>query len=156
MVTSRIDSLQLDEISILKAASVLGNQIELPVLRRLILEELRDPQFDSTLSALGQYELLIKSDSGEQGYKFRHDIIRRVVYDQLTSSQREKLHRDTAHAIESIHSNQLETQFAILAHHWSMARVPIATVNSGGTLAAKQALASGAYTEADRLLQHLP
>jgi tetratricopeptide (TPR) repeat protein len=152
LVTSRLDSLLPDEILTLKAASVLGNQLEVPVLRHVISQESRDYHLNSALSALVRYQLLTKSDDGERRYQFRHDIIRRVAYDELTSSQREKLHRDTALAIENVHRNQLESQFAILAHHWSMARVPVATVKYAD-LAASQALGSGAYAEADRLLQ---
>jgi class 3 adenylate cyclase/tetratricopeptide (TPR) repeat protein len=152
LVTSRIDSLGADEVFILKAASVLGNQLEVPVLKHVLFQELQDSQLDSTLSALVQYQLLAASDDAERSYQFRHDIIRRVAYDQLTSSQREKLHADAARAIESVHGNRLELQFAILAHHWSMARVPIATIKYAD-LAAKQALESAAYAEADRLLQ---
>jgi class 3 adenylate cyclase len=152
LVTSRLDSLQRDEISTLKAASVLGNLLELPVLRHVMSQESRDSQFSNALSSLVKYQLLTKSDDGGRTYQFRHDIIRRVTYDQLTSSQREKLHRETARAIESVHINRLESQFAILAHHWSMARAPVAIIKYSD-LAAEQALGSGAYSEADRLLQ---
>jgi class 3 adenylate cyclase len=152
LVAGRLDSLQPDEIVTLKTASVLGNQVEVPVLAYVISQESKNHPLNSVLSALVQFQLLTKSSDGEQRYQFRHDIIRRVAYDQLTSNQREELHRNSARAIEDVYRTQLEPQFAILVHHWSMARVPVATVKYAD-LAASQALGSGAYAEADRLLQ---
>ena len=152
LVTSRLNSLQRDEISVLKAASVLGNLLDFPVLRHVLSQEIRDSQLNNALLGLARCQLLTESDDGGRTCHFRHEIIRRVTYDQLTSSEREKLHREMARAIECVHINQLESQFATLAHHWSMARAPAAAVKYSD-LAADQALGSGAYSEAERLLQ---
>jgi class 3 adenylate cyclase/tetratricopeptide (TPR) repeat protein/energy-coupling factor transporter ATP-binding protein EcfA2 len=151
LVASRLDALELNESVVVKAASVLGNQFDLPVFAGVVANKLHGVDLAAVLARLDRHHIL--SAIGEDSrYRFHHDIIRRVAYDQLTSSQKKDLHREAACVIESVYGGKLAPYFAILAQHWSAAGVPAATVKYSD-LAAAQALASGAFVEAERLLQ---
>jgi DNA-binding SARP family transcriptional activator/tetratricopeptide (TPR) repeat protein len=61
---------------------------------------------------------LLIADDGT--YQVEHELMRRVVYDDLPLSRRLDLHRRIALAIEQRRPDQVE----LLAHHFSTARVP--------------------------------
>ncbi len=56
----------------------------------------------------------------ETGFSLEHELVRRVVYDDLPTSRRLDLHRRIAQAVESHRPEEVE----ILAHHFVTARMP--------------------------------
>jgi DNA-binding SARP family transcriptional activator/tetratricopeptide (TPR) repeat protein len=79
-------------------------------------------------SALGEGDSLAAVDDlvrrrlltgGEGSFQVEHELMRRVVYDDLPLSRRLDLHRRIALAIEERRPEQIE----VLAHHFSTARV---------------------------------
>ncbi len=150
-VASRLDSLVPENELAVKAASVLGERFDAALLQRL-LPDLQNPDgLDAVLDHLVRDQLI--RATGESGsYAFCHTLIREAAYTQLTPSQTRAVHRSAADGIEVLHAGHLPPHYAALAHHWSKADVPVSTVRYA-ELAASQALASGAYLEADRLLR---
>src|SRR5262249_29444320 len=60
-------------------------------------------------------------ESAESGYRFRHAMIRQVVYQELSAERRAWLHEQVAKALEALAPQQLDEQAAILAHHYEYA-----------------------------------
>ena len=79
------------------------------------------------------------------GYAFPHDLIRQVFYGELLPGERRRLHRRVAGALAS----QPEPDPALLALHWQLADCPDRAAPAA-LLAARQAVTSRAYPEADR------
>ena len=79
------------------------------------------------------------------GYAFPHDLIRQVFYGQLLPGERRRLHRRVAGALAA----QPEPDPALLALHWQLADCPDRAAPAA-LLAARQAVTSRAYPEADR------
>ena len=79
------------------------------------------------------------------GYAFPHDLIRQVFYGQLLPGERRRLHRRVADALAA----QPEPDPALLALHWQLADCPDRAAPAA-LLAARQAVTSRAYPEADR------
>ena len=79
------------------------------------------------------------------GYAFPHDLIRQVFYGQLLPGERRRLHRRVAGALAA----RPEPDPALLALHWQLADCPDRAAPAA-LLAARQAVASRAYPEADR------
>jgi DNA-binding SARP family transcriptional activator/predicted negative regulator of RcsB-dependent stress response len=55
------------------------------------------------------------------GYRFRHGLIRQVLYDELTLHRRIWLHGQAAQALERLYINQLDEQAAIFVYHYERA-----------------------------------
>jgi DNA-binding CsgD family transcriptional regulator/tetratricopeptide (TPR) repeat protein len=79
------------------------------------------------------------------GYAFPHDLIRQVFYGQLLPGERRRLHRRVAGALAA----RPEPDPALLALHWQLADCPDRAAPAA-LLAARQAVTSRAYPEADR------
>jgi DNA-binding CsgD family transcriptional regulator/tetratricopeptide (TPR) repeat protein len=79
------------------------------------------------------------------GYVFPHDLIRQVFYGQLLPGERRRLHRRVAGALAA----RPEPDPALLALHWQLADCPDRAAPAA-LLAARQAVTSRAYPEADR------
>ncbi|HNP29028.1 MAG TPA: AAA family ATPase [Nitrospirales bacterium] len=151
MITSRLDTLSPDELIAMRAACVVGDRFQEGLIQLVHPEKPRGIELTRVLGALVRQQLLVEVEGDEKTYEFRHALIREGTYGQLTSSQKKELHHETARAFEFLHSSRLAPYFAILAHHWSKAGEQNLTVRYSD-LAASQALSSGAYQEAHRLL----
>jgi DNA-binding CsgD family transcriptional regulator len=79
------------------------------------------------------------------GYAFPHDLVRQVFYGQLLPGERRRLHRRIAGA----QAARPEPDPALLALHWQLADCPDRAAPAA-LLAARQAVTSRAYPEADR------
>ncbi|HLX78642.1 MAG TPA: hypothetical protein VKR27_07120, partial [Acidimicrobiales bacterium] len=88
-------------------------------------------------------------------FRFSHDLVRESLYEELTSTNRMRLHRHAAEALRSIYSNDEESHLAELAHHYFEAAPlgdPSAAVEYARRAAASAANAL-AYEEAASLYQ---
>ena len=54
-------------------------------------------------------------------YRFAHELVREVLYDELPTTRAMTLHRRVAEALESIYAAELDPHAAELAHHFAMA-----------------------------------
>ncbi|MGI9510629.1 MAG: hypothetical protein ACR2QJ_14910, partial [Geminicoccaceae bacterium] len=151
LIASRLDSLRPPELLMLKAASVIGSQFDLTLLGRVVPEQPQATMLMQSAANLLSHHLVQVIDRAASIYRFQHDLIREVVYGQLTRDQRQLLHNRAAMAIEDVHGENLAAQFASLADHWSKADEGSKTLLYA-ELAAEQAIRSGGYTEARRLL----
>lgn len=153
LISSRLDTLNPEEELTLRTASVLGDRFERPILAATYPETASDKTLDDALNGLIAHELLAdRSGDGAASFAFPHALIRTATYQQMTSTQRQDLHGRAAETYESLYGEDLSPHFAILAHHWSQTDRLERTVHYSD-LAATQALSSGAYLEAERLLQ---
>lgn len=57
----------------------------------------------------------------DSGYRFRHGLIRQVIYDELSSHRRAWLHGQVAQTLEQLSLDQLDEQASILARHYERA-----------------------------------
>jgi class 3 adenylate cyclase len=151
MIASRLDALSAAEDLALKSASVIGDRFSVELIARVYPGGTRGDILDVALDQLAKRQLVVRDENVDGCFAFPHAMIREVTYGQLTLDQRRELHRRAAVAIEQMYHDDLRPHFAALAHHWSQAGVPSATVRYAD-LAASQALLAGAFEEADRLL----
>lgn len=100
----------------LSTAAVIGREFEFDVLRRAVrmpAGELLDA-LDLTLAG----RLLEETKSG---YRFRHPLIRRVLYDSLSRARRAWLHGETAEAMEALFGRRpgdIDQRIEELAFHY--------------------------------------
>ena len=152
LITSRVDNLTPDEVTVLKTASVIGDSFVLPVLEASCPVESSQNHLRSVVQRLERHQLIVSENQAERTFAFCHQLIREVVYNLLPYIHRRALHRSVATSLEMIHTHNLSLQYDVLAHHWAMAGVPEPTVKYAD-LAAYRALRTGAYSEAESLLE---
>ena len=103
----------------LAAGSVLGAEIELAVLERMI-----DADTDRLLElmelALAE-RVLIESPESVGRYAFAHALIRETIYEQLSATRRARLHLRAGQALEALKADQLDDHAEQLAHHFAQA-----------------------------------
>ena len=152
LIASRLDALSPSEDLALKAASVLGDGFSLDSIAQVYPGSRDFDGLQALLTGLTERQLLRANPDADR-FTFQHALIREVTYNQLTLEQRRDLHRRVAETIERRHAADLRPHFATLAHHWLLAEDAAATLRFAD-LAASQALAAGAFEEAERLLGH--
>ncbi|HZD55555.1 MAG TPA: tetratricopeptide repeat protein [Anaerolineales bacterium] len=118
LILARFDRLEPYYRSVLQAASVIGKEFGLPLLRELVPSS-DDFQLRQVLSRLTEREFVFPRDSfPESEYAFRHVLTSDAVYSTLLRQDRGELHGRAGEAIERLYADQIDTQVEVLAAHF--------------------------------------
>jgi class 3 adenylate cyclase/tetratricopeptide (TPR) repeat protein len=143
LLAARLDRLPLDQLELVGAASVVGNEFwprAVAALSPAAVGEL-----DGALSALEGRELIqagATTITGEQGFGFRHALIRDAAYESLTKQARAELHERFANWMEDDQRERLAELEALLGYHLEQAhryRVELAPVDTRSRALAQRA-----------------
>jgi tetratricopeptide (TPR) repeat protein len=115
LMTARIDTLPRAERLLLREASVLGNRVDLGLLRELFGADERD-----TAAALARLDDFLLPE-GPGMLRFRHDLLRVAAYQALSFRRRRELHGRTAEIVEARAEGDPEEQAELLALHFGAA-----------------------------------
>jgi tetratricopeptide (TPR) repeat protein len=121
VVSRRLMRLSEDATQVLTVAAVGGPAVSLALLERV---PDASPSPDALLDALDEAvraRVLSESDRLPGRYTFAHSLVRQAVYLDLTAARRGRLHRQVAHALEDLYSEELEDHLHELAHHYAQA-----------------------------------
>ncbi len=103
LLRERVARLGAQVESGLSAAAVLGREFDYETLRGVTV--LPDNELLDALDAALAAHLLAETESG---YRFRHALIRRALYDSLHHARRAQLHTRAAEAIEAVSARRPE------------------------------------------------
>jgi len=153
LLGARIDQLPTAERSVLERGAIEGEVFHRGAVQALAPEE---PHVTSRLAALVRKEL-IRPDaplfSGEDGFRFRHILIRDAAYDALPKATRAGLHERFATWLEE-HGTALVELDELLGYHLEVAcryRADLGMLDDGTlAAAARRRLTAGAYRAARR------
>jgi transcriptional regulator with AAA-type ATPase domain/tetratricopeptide (TPR) repeat protein len=116
VLLARIERLPEAPRRLLQAASVLGRQAPLLLLRALWAEP---EELDALLLELANLEFLYEMSGVEETtYMFRHSLTQEVAYETLAPSRRQTLHEVVGHALEALYTDRLEEACDRLAYHY--------------------------------------
>jgi DNA-binding SARP family transcriptional activator/tetratricopeptide (TPR) repeat protein len=118
VITRRIGRLSPLTAEVLTSAAVVGRDFRLGVV-----EQLMDATAEAVLSGLEQSiaaGLVVESPDRVDVFAFSHQLVRDVLYGQLSTSRRVRLHHRVALALEAIGDRQ-DVSPAELAHHFELA-----------------------------------
>lgn len=101
LLHGRVSRLGPEVDTTLTAAAVIGREFSFDILRGVA--DLPDGQVLAALDAALMGRLL---DETDYGYRFRHPLIRRSLYDALSRVRRARLHGQTAETIETLQARQ--------------------------------------------------
>ncbi|MGM0510947.1 MAG: tetratricopeptide repeat protein, partial [Thermoplasmatota archaeon] len=116
VVLNRLSDLSDEDMCILEAASVIGNEFTSD-----ILDELVDVNKLALLRALNKIEKkyqLIHSEGGK--YRFDHNMVRETIYNGLTEETRRKYHLSVAEKYAEKYGDDLDEVIEKVAHHYLM------------------------------------
>ena len=116
VVRARVDMIDQQSRSVLRLASIIGQEVPLLLLERILPQGI---QLADCLETLQELELIRMIRAfPEVVYRFNHYITQKVVYETILPSQRRLLHNRVGQAIESLCSDSLEEQVEALARHY--------------------------------------
>jgi class 3 adenylate cyclase len=146
IIASRIDALSADGQRTLKTAAVLGQQVDLSLLRA-VAPELSGDTLTSVLGDLVRQRFFVSDgDPAQSALRFSHALVRSAAYDLMLFQTRTDLHRSVAEAIERRSPHGLGGH-SLLVHHWSRARNETKTAEHAER-AADEAVQQGTFPEA--------
>lgn len=137
-VLRRVEALTERQRKILSTAAVIGNSFPVDVLLATLGESDAGPvdgSPDGLQEDVGEEELLLALDDLQhrgllqevdrfEGYRFRQQIVREVLYRDLGKASRRLLHRHVAESIESVYSARRAAHLYDLAYHYQRGRDP--------------------------------
>ncbi len=145
VVHHRLSRLEPETTAMLEVAAVAGRQFDLSTLG--------DDGFVASLLEEAIASGMIEEVPGRTlTHRFSHELVRRALYDRLTSVRRAELHDQVGRALERANVTNLDRVVTDLAHHFAFA----APLDGGeraveyNLRAARAALAAIAYEEAAR------
>ncbi|MDX1658227.1 MAG: BTAD domain-containing putative transcriptional regulator [Nitriliruptorales bacterium] len=146
VVADRVEQLSDDTREVVAVAAVAGERVEHRLLDAV------DRVGSGLVGALREaVEHHVLVPEGE-GYRFRHALVREVIYDDLLPGERSSLHRVIAETLRSnphVAVGGREHVDAELAHHYTVAN-DLEQAFEASVRAAERATTTAAYTEALR------
>ncbi|MCH8291957.1 AAA family ATPase [Candidatus Poribacteria bacterium] len=141
---SRLPVLSSGDLRLLKLASVVGAQFDVPILAYLGRQSEEDViECLSRLSALH----LIRETSDREGFRFWHALTRDALYGQLLTPDRRALHRRVAQYLLHQKMAQQENYEGTIGYHLESAKEHPEAVHHY-IIAAEHAASLGAFAEA--------
>jgi predicted ATPase len=111
LIASRVDRLPAGEREVLELAAVVGTRFSRESVAALAPDGLRD-RLDELLAALVRKELLRPRDDG---YAFRHQLVRDAAYDAMSKRDRAGLHERCAELAGPVEAEHHRARAAALA-----------------------------------------
>jgi class 3 adenylate cyclase/tetratricopeptide (TPR) repeat protein len=127
LIQARIDSLTVDERSVLEDAAILGRRGSAEALRIMAAEYQGLHDITAAVAGLAEKELL---EVGDERWAFRSDLVRDVAYGTLTKARRAAGHAGIAKYME-VHVAEHEPTAAVIdriANHYALAAELVAEV----------------------------
>jgi DNA-binding CsgD family transcriptional regulator len=119
MIGMRMNRLSEPTNRVLALASIIGMVFSQEELTRLA-DDVKDLDVPSALEEALQEGILVDArDAGS--YQFHHALVREVLYDELTSIRRSRLHLKFAQDLERVHGDNTSPFVSRLAEHYRAA-----------------------------------
>jgi len=146
-LVARLDRLPPRDCRVLLAASVVGRECTLSILRSI--SGIEPAALPAILGRLQRADLLYAtgSQAAEPEYVFKHALVQEVAYGRLSAAERRLLHLSVVDTIERLYVDRLAEQVSRLAHHAVRGEDRIRAVRylmqAGQKSAARSALVEG-------------
>ena len=151
-IGGRLHRLSPECVRLLQAASVVGHEVPIPLAAAVAGVPVA--------GCLGPFDEAVAAGFVEVGpaptaYQFTHALVRDAIEAGLPTSERVRLHRRAAEAIEQANGGRIEPHLFDLARHWEVAAVQgdTATAAMWAGRAAEEAMRGLAFEEAARLFR---
>lgn len=116
IVSLRLAQITPDARHLLEVASVIGRSFRLDVIR--LAAQIDEARLVGGLDELWRRQLI--REQGENQYDFYHEMLRQVVYQDLSRARRRHLHRIVAQALRQVNVDNLDQVCVELASHYEI------------------------------------
>ncbi len=118
VLAARIDRLETHEKALLQELAIIGRAFPLSLVRKVVARS--EDELYRLLSSLQAKEFLYEQPAlTEVEYIFKHALTQEVAYGTVLQEQRKSLHEQTARAIETLYTANLDDHYSELAHHYT-------------------------------------
>jgi len=118
VIMARVDSLPDRAKGVLQTGSVVGREFSHDLINRVMV--LPEQELLSHLSALKGSEVVYERGIYPQStYIFKHALTQEVSYNSLLLKRRKEIHEEIGEVIETLYSDRLDEQCALLAYHYA-------------------------------------
>ncbi len=118
VIKRRVERLDKDTRVIIEKASVIGDSVPYALLKDILdIDEIDMLEHVDILLSSG----LWYEDPSEETFSFSHNLIHKVVYDDVSELMKPGLHRTVAESIERVYENTLEERYSDLGYHYRRA-----------------------------------
>ena len=133
---------------LLRTASIIGRDFDLPLLRVLSPEFKETELLESLDEALG-IRIVESLPARSGGYRFSHALIQQAVYEEIPPMRKAQAHAAVANTLEELHSNNLDEHAGELARHFAEAEAVFGTEKMVrySLIAGERALEAFAYEQ---------
>lgn len=148
VIGRRLDRLPTRSRELLTLGAVIGRDFTVDVLERVAAEPAEEILELVDEAIVAGVVLDLVEDPGR--FRFSHGLVRDVLYEELSSGDRVRLHRTVGEALEEVYAGDRESHVAELAHHFFEA-APTGRVDEAvdyAVAAGERAVAQLAYEEA--------
>lgn len=121
LILSKLNYMSQEATEITQAASVIGKHFPLAVINKLFNKDVELSNY--LLEAVNSN--IVYSDSSytyngriEKIYSFAHETERETIYESMLNKEKTHYHRETAKAIESLYSRNIENYYEVLGEHF--------------------------------------
>jgi class 3 adenylate cyclase len=115
LLAARLDRLAPDERAVIEAASIEGKEFALERVAALVAERVVGP-IGLELDALIHKDLIRRVETGEDTFRFRHQLLRDAAYDGMSKELRAELHERFAEWLQA-HASMVLAPDELLGYH---------------------------------------
>jgi len=144
VLRARLSTLDAEALAVLASASVLGESFEVTILQRL-----QGGSIESLLEALERASACgLVVEDGSHRYRFAHELLRSILYDDMPGRDRVATHRRAAELLAQLGDS--ERRHSQIAHHFyrSLPAGDSARVAAAAIRAAESAAGMHAFEDA--------
>ncbi|WP_119274465.1 ATP-binding protein [Taklimakanibacter deserti] len=152
IIDARFERMDDDAKHVAEVASIFGDDIPLPSLRRMAA--LPEARFDAAIRSLRNADLLVEVQIfPDAAWRFKHALIRNAISDRILSTTLVELHKAALTELEACYADRLEENSERLARHAELAQL---WQEAAGYLlnSAKRAIKRSAHESALEQLDH--
>lgn len=133
LLIARLDRLEPKVKRVVQAAAVLGREIDMRILARMLEDDPQLPELIrvgeeqciwtpmSSLASIGSMSGVGLQSLGKARYRFANVLLRNAAYEMQSRARLQELHSRAAKAIEEVYEDDLTGQLTALGRHWQRA-----------------------------------
>ncbi|HUC59093.1 MAG TPA: AAA family ATPase [Streptosporangiaceae bacterium] len=122
VIARRIERLGDEERKVLPVAAVIGKSFDLGLLAAVTGRG--DDELLALLEQAAEATMLSESGTTPGRFTFTHALIREILYDDLGTTRRARIHRRVAEVLEAMAGEDPGNDVGTIAFHWSHAVTP--------------------------------
>jgi len=149
LIGRRLDALSADCNEALRSAAVLGREFDINQLRPL-LARASDDALLSELDEAAAAQVIERLPDASGRFRFTHGLIQETLTEELSTTQRVRMHAGIVQALESLYGDDADTRAAELVRHAAEAETVLGAerVVRYAQIAGEEALAAYSYDAA--------